>query len=73
MEEEEIDPRVEQVNDLMLELIGEITKLSVLLRELPEEQYPALIERYSSLHLAIDSLPIKITEPHWGNNPAGEA
>lgn len=60
MPEEDIDPRVEQVADIFLDLTGEIVKLGVILAELPTDQAKYVYGRYRAFLVAIDNLPVKI-------------
>lgn len=63
--DEKIELKIELGEDLLLELIGGITKLNVILREIPEElfhheQLVSLLDRYGILLESVDALPIKI-------------
>lgn len=57
MGDEEIDPRIEYIQDEFLELTGEVVKLSILLNELPWSRREALRSRYNAFLTAINEMP----------------
>ena len=69
-----LDPRVEQIMDSLLELIGEVVKLTILIAELPEDNLPHVLPRFNALVSAVNQLEIQEQEDprNFGHN-VGEA
>lgn len=61
-----------QARDMLLELTGEVTKLSMVMSEIPECQIKEVLVRLQSFLSCVEALPIKISAPHWGNNLSSE-
>lgn len=68
------DEKVELAADMMLDLTADLTKLCIVLGEIPEEELHKLAYRFGILLEAVDSLPLDEPDPaNWGKNSTGEA
>lgn len=69
----QIDPRAELIMDTLLELIGEVVKVSVLIAEIPEDNLQVVLPRLNAFVSAVNSLEIEETDPRNFGNNVGEA
>lgn len=61
--DDEVDPKIGEVRDGFLHLVGEIVKLSVVFNELSPEGREAVIPRYRAFLAAVSEMPV-IPQPH---------
>lgn len=69
-----VDPRVEQITDMLLELIGEVIKVTILITELPEDNVQYVLPRFNALVSAVNSVEFEEnTDPRNFGKNVGEA